>query len=120
MPSTVAAFADRRLQLRKPAGNAHDTTRAIRYRSRNGRDTAMNVTLTQQTEALVRERVASGRYPDPEAVIEQVLRLLQERDALDELRALVAEADAEVERGEVIDWTPDLFDQLRREAAEAA
>ncbi|MEA2597677.1 MAG: Bacterial antitoxin of ParD toxin-antitoxin type system [Thermomicrobiales bacterium] len=80
----------------------------------------MNVTLTQQTEALVRERVASGRYPDPEAVIEQVLRLLQERDALDELRALVAEADAEVERGEVIDWTPDLFDQLRREAAEAA
>jgi putative addiction module CopG family antidote len=78
----------------------------------------MHVTLTQQTEALVRERVASGRYADPETVIEQAVRLLQARDRLDELRMLVAEADAEVERGEVTEWTPEMFDQLRREAAE--
>ena len=70
--------------------------------------------------ALVRERVASGRYADPETVIEQAVRLLQTRDKLDDLRALVAEADDEFERGEVVEWTPEMFDQLRLEAAEAA
>lgn len=80
----------------------------------------MNVTLSERTEALVRERVESGRYTDPETVIEQALRLLKERDELDDLRTLVAEADAEIERGEVVAWTPDLFDRLLQEARESA
>jgi putative addiction module CopG family antidote len=80
----------------------------------------MSVTLTQQTEALIRERLASGRYRDPETVVEQAVRLLDARDKLDELRALVAEADAEIERGEIVEWTPGLFEELRREATEAA
>ena len=67
----------------------------------------------------MRDRNASGRFPTPEAVIEHALDLLHQVDSLERLRALVAQADAEIERGELIDWSPDLFDQLREEAAEA-
>jgi putative addiction module CopG family antidote len=70
-------------------------------------------------EALIRERVESGRYTDDAAVLDEALRLLEERDRLEYLRALVDEADAAIARGEVIEWTPDFMDRLSREADEA-
>lgn len=79
----------------------------------------MTVTLTPEMEAMIRERVASGRYADDAAVIDEALRLLEERDKLEHLRALVDAADAEMARGEGIEWTPDFFAQLKREAADA-
>jgi hypothetical protein len=35
------------------------------------------------------------------------------------LRVLIAEADAALERGEVVEWTPDLFARLKQEADDA-
>lgn len=78
----------------------------------------MTLTLPPHLEAFVRERVESGRYADGAAVIDEALRLLEDHEKIERLRALIAEAEAEVARGELIAWTPDLFERLKREADE--
>ena len=42
----------------------------------------MSVTLTPEHEAMVQERVASGRYRDAQEVIGDALRLLAERERI--------------------------------------
>lgn len=78
----------------------------------------MNVELPPRFEALVREKVASGLYDDASAVVQDALRLLDERYRLDRLRAAIAVGDAQVARGEVVDWTPDFVERLKAEADE--
>lgn len=60
----------------------------------------MNVTLTPDVEALIAERVASGRYADASEVVREALRLLEQRDRWERLRESLAEAEAEIDRGE--------------------
>lgn len=78
----------------------------------------MNVEIPPRLEALVREKVASGLYDDASAVVQDALRLLDERHRRDRLRAAIAVGDGQLARGEVVDWTPDLLDRLKDEAAE--
>ncbi len=78
----------------------------------------LTVILSQQLEAVVREKVDSGRYADPNAVVEEALRLLDDRDRLERLRAEIALGLEDIERGEVVDFTRELWDQLIREAEE--
>jgi putative addiction module CopG family antidote len=40
----------------------------------------MKVTLTKELEALVQEKVQSGRYADPSDVVRDALRALEQRD----------------------------------------
>lgn len=64
-------------------------------------------------------KVESGQYDDPTAVLRAPMRLLDSRDQrLARLRASVAEGLAAIERGEGIEWTPELMDELEREADE--
>ena len=44
----------------------------------------MNVTLEPEFEALVEKKVASGRYTTSSEVIQEALRLLDERDSTDQ------------------------------------
>jgi antitoxin ParD1/3/4 len=46
----------------------------------------MNVSMTPELEALVRRKVESGRYLSASEVMREALRLLEERDKLEELR----------------------------------
>ncbi|MGZ3471444.1 MAG: type II toxin-antitoxin system ParD family antitoxin [Isosphaeraceae bacterium] len=46
----------------------------------------MNVSLTPELEELVRHKVESGRYLSASKVMREALRLLEERDKLEELR----------------------------------
>lgn len=46
----------------------------------------MNVSLTPELEKIVAERVSSGRYASASEVIREALRLLEERDQLNQLR----------------------------------
>ena len=78
----------------------------------------MHVSLTPPLAELIRRKVQSGLYADANEVVEEALRLLDERDRMAHLRALIAVADGEIARGETIAWTPDFMEQLKREADE--
>lgn len=76
--------------------------------------------LSPKAEARIRELTERGGYESPEAVIGEALRVREERDRYAELKAAIAVGVEQVERGEVVEWTPDFFDRLTREAFELA
>jgi antitoxin ParD1/3/4 len=78
----------------------------------------VTLTLSPRIEALIKEKVASGQYADANEVVSEGLRLLEERDRLERLRAEIAIGFEEIERGECVPWTPDLMERLMREAEE--
>jgi antitoxin ParD1/3/4 len=79
----------------------------------------MSVQLTPETEALIREKVASGRYATGEELVETALRLLDERDRqIQQLRAKLQIGLDQIERGETVQFTPELLDEIEREAEE--
>ncbi|HEY7032192.1 MAG TPA: type II toxin-antitoxin system ParD family antitoxin [Thermomicrobiales bacterium] len=79
----------------------------------------MGVTLTPRAEELIRQKVANGPYQSVDEVIEEALEALDERDRLARLRAAIATGDAQLARGEGIPYTPQLMDEIEREAEEA-
>jgi len=65
----------------------------------------MNITLKPEQEKFIQNQLAQGRFPNAEAVINQALQLLQEKqreyeDWVEDVRVKVNEAAAELERGE--------------------
>ena len=75
----------------------------------------MNVSLTPQLEAIVRKKVESGMYGNASEVIREAIRIMDQRDQLARLRAELAEADEQIDRGEYVDFTPDFFERLDRD-----
>jgi antitoxin ParD1/3/4 len=78
----------------------------------------MTVQLTPQLELVIEEMLATGRFADAGEVIEEAVRLLEERERGRRLRASVAEGFAAIKRGEGVELTPQLMDELTREADE--
>lgn len=76
------------------------------------------LTLASELEALIREKVESGRYRNATEVICEALQVLDDRDRLEWLRAEIAIGLEEIERGETVEYTPDFWERLRREAEE--
>ena len=77
----------------------------------------MNVSLTQELEQFIRQKVDSGLYNSSSEVVREALRLLEERDRLkawklDELRRAIQEGIDSLERGEGIPF--DAEDIIRR------
>ena len=81
----------------------------------------MIVTLEPGLETLVRRQIEHGSYQTANEVVEAALRQLDKRERrLAYLRKIVAEAEEQFERGEYVEWTPAVHDQLMREARELA
>lgn len=76
----------------------------------------MNVSLTPQLEEIVRKKVESGLYGSASEVVREAIRLMDYQDRLNKLRADIAEADAEFERGEYDVFSPELLDAIVAEA----
>ena len=77
----------------------------------------MNIPLTPELEQFVHRKVESGLYPSAGEVVREALRLLDERDRLEELRVDALRADLMVgieqaDRGELLDG-PAVFDRVR-------
>jgi antitoxin ParD1/3/4 len=77
---------------------------------------AMNVSLTEELEGYIRAKIATGMYHSASEVIREGLRLLQERDALQQaklerLRQDILIGIEQIERGE--------YDQLDHNALSA-
>ncbi len=78
----------------------------------------MNVSLTPQLEAMIRERVDSGRYASASEVVREGLRLLEERERREHLRALLAVGEDDERQGNLVVYTPEFMDDIYREADE--
>ena len=77
----------------------------------------MNVSLTPRLEAIVRQKVESGLYNNASEVVREAIRLMDERDQqLVNLRAAIAEGDADVKRGETMIWTGTSLAEITAEA----
>lgn len=65
----------------------------------------MNILLPVELARIVRQKVASGLYESPEALIHAALEVLMERDQKDEeklrtLRNMIQKGEDEIARGE--------------------
>ena len=79
----------------------------------------MNVSLTDELEALVNEKVESGRYRSASEVVREGLRLLEERDQLkalqqEALRERIRAGVEQAESGELIDGEQGVAEARRR------
>lgn len=88
----------------------------------------MSITIAEPSvEERIRKHVDSGRFADEVQVVTEALDAMEivergraeEEEKVEELRALIAEADAELERGEYVEWTPTLMSEILAEALEA-
>ncbi|MGH2559709.1 MAG: ribbon-helix-helix domain-containing protein [Thermomicrobiales bacterium] len=80
----------------------------------------MSVQIDPDVEALIREKIDTGRYDDEHQVLREALQALDERDRLRDPRASLVRAKEEVDRGEYVEWSPDFMEQLSQEADELA
>lgn len=78
----------------------------------------MIVELTPQLEAVIREKVDSGRYNDASEVVREALQLMDARDRREHLRAAISLGLEQMERGDVIPWTDDFMERVIAEADE--
>ena len=76
----------------------------------------MSLILAPQLEAMIREKVDSGRYADENEVVREALTLLDERDRRAHLRAALARAEEQIARGEGVLYTPKLREEIRQAA----
>ena len=66
----------------------------------------MNIYLGKHFEAMIREKVESGRYANASEVVREALRRMEvDEQKLARLRAKIAEAEASFERGDYIEVT---------------
>lgn len=73
--------------------------------------------LPAKTEEEIRYLIESGGYKDAnEFVIETVHRLAEQERALADLRAKIQVGIDQADRGELIEYTPELMDQIMERA----
>jgi len=80
----------------------------------------MNVSLTPELEAMVREKVESGLYTSASEVVREALRLMEEKDREIQFRRSLEEAQAQYDRGESTRLVPGLTDGTAERALENA
>jgi antitoxin ParD1/3/4 len=80
----------------------------------------VTILLTPELEALIQAKIESGTYQDASEVIEAALRLLDDWDRLQRLRAALAPGLAQLERGEGRTYTSEVRAEIHRVAIEKA
>ncbi len=78
----------------------------------------MNITLTPEQEELVRTKLKNGSYKSANEVVQEALRLLEERDRTHRLlRKKIDKGLESLGRGEAVDGE-EFFKELEREERE--
>jgi antitoxin ParD1/3/4 len=79
----------------------------------------MSIRLPHDVEDSIRRKVQRGQFSDEGEVVREAIRLLDEREAqFDALRAEVRVGLDELDRGEGIELTPEVWDEIDREVDE--
>ena len=81
----------------------------------------MNVSLSPQLEAMVKDKVASGRYTSASEVVREALRLMEQRDQLSAMRLQQLQQDIQdgLASGEPVPWNPEAIKAEGRRRIEA-
>jgi len=74
----------------------------------------MSITLNPDVEAKARQKVDAGLYADVDTVLLEAIELLDRRDKVERLRALIREG----EEGEGIPYSPELLAEIEQESEE--
>lgn len=71
----------------------------------------MNVNLSPQLEAMVKAKVASGRYTSASEVVREALRLMEHQDQLRDLQLQQLRRDIQdgLASGETEPWNPEVI-----------
>ena len=72
----------------------------------------LNISLPASQQAFVEDQVTDGHYPSVSDYLSDLVRADQRAKAQEKLEALLLEGL----EGEDIDWTPNLLNEIRREA----
>jgi putative addiction module CopG family antidote len=84
-------------------------------------DERRSVRLDDKTESIISEKVAGGQFRNASETIAEAIRQMDERDRrLGQLRAALAIAEAQIERGEYVEWTPQRANEIFAEAKKRA
>ncbi len=80
----------------------------------------MNITLPPDLEQRVREKIARGDYEDCDALVQEAVHRLIEEDKGDlaSLRARLRQADAEIDRGDGLEFDENTTKDLARDIHE--
>lgn len=78
----------------------------------------MNVSLTPELEKIVAERVTSGRYASASEVIREALRLLEERDQLNQLRQEIRLGLEQLDQGRQRPFDDQAVNRIKRRGRE--
>lgn len=79
----------------------------------------MSITIVEPSiEERIQRHIDSGQFADASEVGSHALDVMENEKKLRVRRELIAEADDEEERGEVISMSPDFWPSLWREADE--
>jgi len=81
-------------------------------------DAAMTMSLTPELEAMIRQQVDSGRYNNASEVVREALWLLDEHQRAQHLRSLLAVGLEDERRGDLVEFTPELMEDIHRRAEE--
>lgn len=80
----------------------------------------MALQLSSKNQARIVELIEHGDYPDADAVVEQALELLAERERFIELKAMIAAGVEQVAQGKVVEFTPERRQTLWQAAIDQA
>ncbi len=80
---------------------------------------AMTITLPEHIQSWIDQQVAEGRYESTDAVIVNAVEQAMGDYRWEEDENLL-EAIAEADRGEAVEWTPELRERIRRQSEEDA
>lgn len=78
----------------------------------------MELMLSSKSRELLKTKVAEGAYASESDVVEDSLALLERRDHARAFEQSLIDADASIDRGEGLEWTPELMEQIWREGDE--
>ena len=78
----------------------------------------ISISLTPELVGMIKAKVESGRYTSTSEVIREAIRIMDQRDQLARLRSELAIGDAQIERGEVSEWTDTSMQEILAEADE--
>ena len=78
----------------------------------------LTVPLTPELEEMIRRTVESGRFADEREVVLEALRVFDEQERLQRLRGALAVGLEQIERGEEVEYTPELLEQIDQAATQ--